>query len=246
MAVSSYTLEEVMVAAMQMTERGYEITVGTSALNMTIQKIWDSYGWRDSRGYLPSFHLIPSKEDYMAPQIALPSDFWKIDRAYFWDLKSDTTHPTRELTIMGGIPKETEDAYPTVIGYNSTYNSLRVHPCPPSNTPVPMWLVDGEYKRRWSYDLDGVTYYKVRPQDLQIVALPWDDQYFENVVTVLKWKLADLSGKREAGTVAVQNGKPVFTGMRAAAEEAIDAMIFKEGVSRGPDQVHPRTPLVWQ
>ena len=244
---SVFTCDDVALAAMQDTERGYEATIGALAMNITIQEIWKAAPWRNSVAEIPSFHLVPLQQDYGAPQLVLPTDFWKIERAYLYDLNSDMVTPIRELNVMTGLPVDSDgDPYPNTISYELSRNAIRVHPRPPDNVPIPMWLVSGEYKKRWNYTFSSTVYYRLLPQHLQATPMPWADQYFGNVVRVMKWVLATLSNKTSrAGGTTKQGNTTASFGLAGDARAAIEEMVMDERLSMGVDIIRPNEPLVW-
>lgn len=218
------------------------------ASNMALNEVWMAYDWRETMGDFPPFYLNPSRQDYGPPVVAVPSDFFGLRRAYFWDLNSGGTQVPycKELICVGDLPVTSDEQEPVSLCYYDSLRKFRVHPRPPSNYGPPYKIIDGKYKRRVHAALasDGSLIYKLTAAQLNNALLPLDDMFITVWIEALRWAMMTLLGAPKAGGVQIQNGVRGFVGQRAILQDAMDRMSDKEARELSAPPMAPQNSLV--
>lgn len=246
-----YTVRQAAIPALNRVARSYEESFVAAGYQMAIQEIWRAYDWHWSISKLPPFGLVALQQDYGRPLYAVPTDYDKLTKAFYWDISRDQFNPVCEITTLNSLPQSVMSQWPPQAlcylsaGYSSGGTGMfRVFPRPPANIYSPFHLIDGEYKRKYSYVLNGVTKYFMEPGDAAGVYLPFEDKYFNVVVQALMWAFLSLSGSKDAGGVQMQNGIKSYFGQYAAMMSAIDQMAQEEAMLLGTPAMAPSTGLV--
>lgn len=246
-----YTVSQAARPALSVIERAYEEQFVAAGFNMAIQEIWNAYDWHWSIGKLQPFALISNVQDYGAPLATIPADFDAIKKAYYWNLAQDTTRPVWEVNVIGDLGTSTmSQTPPRAICYipagmsASGSGAFRVFPRFASNLSCPYHQIDGEYKKRYSYQIGSTTYYFLRSGDASSVYLPFGDKYFNVAVQAMKWAFMSLSGHKDAGGVQMQGNTKGYYGQMGVMMAAVDQMATQEARMLGNPAIAPQSALV--
>lgn len=246
-----YTVRQAAIPALNRVKRAYEESFVAAGYNMAIQEIWRAYDWHWSISKLPPFGLVANQQDYGRPLFAVPSDYDKLTKAFYWDLSRDQVNPVCEINFLNSLPQSLVPQWPPqALCYLSAGLSshgtgmFRVFPRPPQNISAPFHIIDGEYKRKYSYVLNGTTKYLMTPGDASAVDLPFEDKYFNVPVQALMWAFLSLDGSKDAGGVQMQNGIKSYYGQYAMMMSAIDQMAQEEAMLLGTVAMSPDRGLV--
>lgn len=204
--------------------------------NTTLNWIWDKYDWRESLATLPTFYLVPNEQDYGAPAVVIPSDFYGLRWANL--MRASNVPPYRQpLAIIKDLLPTHIRYIPHAIGYVSDRKAFRLYPRVPANIGSPDYLVEGEYKIRPT---------KITSANLATTLLPLDDMYFKMFVETAKWVAWDIDGDPRAGQITWQDNRMVATGQAAVSMSMIEWAASKEGLELGDPIISPAEPLVNQ
>lgn len=215
---STKTYEQALRMASHGYPKGMQDSHAADCCHMMVDKIWRRYDWREAMASLPPFFLIPSQQDYGAPQSAVPSDFLGLRRAWMWNIGGErpTYYPILvrgrlDRTEVTGLPVES-------ISYEANLKKFRIYPRASSGLDSSKWIIDGVYKTNPP---------QVAVSALGTDTLPWDDLYFDAVVRTLRWIIMGSDPQQEQ----------VILGM-------ISRMAGFAGLEEGPVPVHPAEALV--
>ncbi len=143
-------------------------------------EIWHRYPWRESLSPLAPFHLIVDEQDYGAPLVTIPTDFWSLYDAVLYG--ADGQVIPLKLPKVLGVSIGTD--IPAAITYQKANQSFRVYPR--SSVGGAKWWVAGEYKKIPT---------KITNENVNSQVLPWDDLYFSVFRLGLVWVVKrDLIG----------------------------------------------------
>lgn len=149
---------------------------GAMMLDQCQSMIWNSADWRVALSKLAPFYVVPLEQDYIAPLIAIPTDFLGLRTA---DLVYNGTEPPYRyppMTVDRWLPLTPFQGMPTAISYEPTVSGFRLHPRPPSGVGPMDYQIEATYKKRPT---------KVTANTLT-TALPFDDVYFSVWVAGLR------------------------------------------------------------
>lgn len=231
---ATYTWNDVMNIAGRKWSRSNQDDLSAHLCNITLNWVWDKYDWRESLTTLPPFYLVPSVQDYGAPQIAIPSDFYGLRYANL--VRLDATPPTRiPLDVIKDLLPTHIRYLPHAIGYVSDRHAFRIFPRVPDNVGSPTYMIEGQYKNRPSLITAG---------NMATTFLPFDDIYLEMWIETLKWVAWTVDSDPRAGAITVSNGNLVATGQAAVMRDMIDWVASREGLELGEPTISPAEPLV--
>lgn len=246
-----YTVRQAAVPALNRVERGYEEGFVAAGFNMAIQEIWRAYDWHWAVSKLQPFALVSNVQDYGRPLYAVPTDYDKLTKAFYWDLSRDQFNPVCEIDHLNNLPQSLYTQWPPQAmcylsaGMSSAGTGMfRVFPKPPANIYAPYHIIDGEYKRKYSYSIGGVTKYFMEAGDAMAVYLPFEDKYFNVAVQAMMWAFLSLTGSKDAGGVQMQAGQKSYYGQYAMMMSAIDQMAQEEAMLLGSVALSPSQALV--
>ena len=201
---------------------GEEDLKAVAICNMANERIWNYAAFKQTLATLRPFCLIPSKQVYGPPQVAVPSDFAGFHQAFL--TRTSTFPPEQfELSTRRDLRRTHIRDFPNYIGYDSATASFIFDRPSPSNIGGHEWIVTGDYKK---------TPTKVTAALAGSTVLPWDDRHLANVVQVFQW----------AAAVAV--GNPKAPQLQQVADYAISTIARDEGFELGDPTVAPSMPLV--
>jgi len=190
--------------------------------NMTNDKIWNAYGWRQSLGILPPFGLVPMQQYYGAPEVAVPTDFAGFHMCFL--TRTTTVPPQRwEIHVRRDLRDTHARNYPSYISYDGATQCYRLDRPAPDNTSGHEWIVTGEYKK---------TPTKVTSSNSGTLLLPYDDRHLSNVTIVMRWAAAVAQGSKDVEQ------------KEAYAWRAINDMARDEGFEMGDPNIAPENALV--
>lgn len=234
--ISTYTWGDVLNVVKRKIPYLSESDLAPTICNVAQNYIWDKYDWRDSLKSLPPFYLVPNEQDYGAPNVTIPSDFWGLRWANL--MRASNIPPYRQpLAIIKDLMPTHIRYLPHAIGYVSNARAFRLYPRIPENIGSPDYLVEGEYKTRPT---------KVTSSTMATTVLPMDDVYFQMFYETAKWIGWDLDGDPRAGAISYQNGQMVYSGQAAVAQGLIEWAAAREGLELGDPVISPAEPLVQQ
>jgi hypothetical protein len=231
--ISTYTWQDVLSTAGRKFPKSLQDDFAPVICNMTQNYVWDKYDWRQSITTLPPFYMVPNEQDYGAPAIVIPSDFYGLRMARL--IRTDANPPYRTpLKIIKDL-EETHVRYlPHSICYNVDRKAFRLFPRFPANLGGVTYFVAGTYK-----NLPPL----VTASTLTTI-LPFDDVYFEMWVETMKWVAFQLDNDPRAGQITVQDDQVQATGQAATMISLIMWAASREGIELGDSTFSPSEPLV--
>ena len=218
----TYTYGDVIIDIQKCISRSLEEDMAANILNKSVAEIWKKYDWRESLEDLPSFWLAPNTQDYGSPLVVIPSDFAGLRRGYVVNLNG-TPAQEYELTILKWLPETTVKGFPQNIGYIPEKDAFRLNPLPTDSLCVPNFIVRGTYKKVPP---------RITPSNYIDSALPWPDQYFNNICEFVKYEA--FKQVRDFSNAEKQQG---------FAFEAIRSMADDVGLNDNDSFISPSSPL---
>lgn len=190
--------------------------------NMTNERIWNAYNWRQSLEVLPPFGLVPQQQEYGSPEVAVPADFQGFNQAFL--VRTTTIPPQKwELHTRRDLRETHIRNFPQYISYDGSKEVFRFDRPAPDNISGHEWIVTGEYKK---------TPYKVTASNFGTLLLPYDDRHLASVTQVMRW------------AACVSQGTKDIPEKDAMAYRAINDMARDEGFEMGDPNVAPEQGLV--
>lgn len=207
---------------------------GPQICNMVTQEIWEKYDWREVTKTLPPFSLIPNEQDYGAPFVSVPSDFYGLRKVNYVNLQGQP--PIRiELKVVKDLQLTNVRYMPRSICYNPDTESFRVFPRVPPNVGSPYWMIDGTYKKLpTEITTSNLT------NDLPIAPM-----YFQMWLSGFKWAVKYFMDDPSASQVQLQNGNKTTGGRLAEFHAAMDDAAASEGLELGDYYIAPSEPLTY-
>lgn len=244
----SFTFQELVIAASDVSTRALENSLAPVACNMALNEVWRRHDWRESLADFPPFYLVPLVQDYGPPVSGVPTDFLGLRRAYYINLSAGNEVPyTKELTCPGDLPASADPQEPESLCYYESTRKFRVHPLVPPSYGSPYHLIEGKYKKKPAITIKSdatVTLTKITAQYLNDALIPFNDLYLTMWIEAVKWALMDLAGNPKAGGVQLQNGVEAYYGQYATMMAAIGQMADTEAGEIGPAPAHPQRSLI--
>src|SRR5690348_7316461 len=115
---ATYTWSDVLNHIQRKSSRGNQDDMGVFIANRTINWVWDKYDWRESLATLPPFYLVPNEQDFGAPAVTIPSDFYGLRTANL--VRATNIPPFRyPLKIIKDLDITHVRYLPHAIGYNA-------------------------------------------------------------------------------------------------------------------------------
>lgn len=208
--------------------------LSATILNLTTSKIWDAYDWRWSLDQLPPFYLMPNQQDYGAPAVTIPDDFYGLRFAQL--IQTNATPPVlNQLMVIKDLLITNVRYIPHAICYAPDVQAFRIFPRMPDNLGSPTYMINGRYKTLPP---------KVTTANLATTLLPSDDEYFQMWVETAKYIAYQLDGDPRAGQIAFANGQVSATGQAAVMRDMIMWAAEREGLELGDVTISPAEPLV--
>lgn len=230
----SYTFEQLLAVVGRKASRGLQDDLGTIIVNNTISWIHDKYDFRWTTAPLPPFYLVPNAQDYGAPAVIIPSDFYGLRWAEL--IRTDNEPPYRyPLTIIKDLLPTHARYIPHAICYVPDSQVFRIFPRFIDNCGSPTYLITGVYKKVPP---------KILTENLATTFLPSDDVYFPLWIEVAKYIMWQIDSDPRAGSVTVANGQVSMTGQAAIAHDMIEWCASREGLELGDPAISPAEPLV--
>lgn len=232
---AQYTFADILNVAGRKFPKTLSDDLGPVLCNLTQDYIWDKYDWRASLTTLPPFYLAPSVQDYGAPAVVIPTDYYGLRTA---NLLATNTTPVSVIPLK--IIKDLQPTHirylPHAISYVSDLAAFRIFPRCPDNVGSPTYLIGGTYKNRLA---------RVTAADMKTATLPLDDNYFEMFVETMKYIAYVMDGDQRAGQITINNrGEFTTTGQAGVAKALIDWAASCEGLEMGDPEISPSEPLV--
>lgn len=198
----------------------------------TAQKwLWNLADWRVSLAVMPPFWLSIGEQDYGPPEFIIPPDFLGLRRAYLTLIS--TTNPVHyELKIKSNLELTSTGGWPEFIGYVPELGKLRIFPRP--YTSGATYLVQCTYKKKAT---------EITPANFSTAHIPWDDQYFDVILEVLRLKIMEFIGDPDRGTVVYQNGAWQANGQLGRVMVRVQEMAEIEAAEMGTDVIAPVAPF---
>jgi hypothetical protein len=205
-------------------------------VNNTMNYVWDKYDWRESLASLPPFYLVPNEQDYGAPAVVIPQDFYGLRWCNL--MRASNVPPYRQpLAIIKDLQPTHIRYLPHAICYVSDKKAFRLYPRIPDNIGSPDYLVEGQYKTRPA---------KINVNTIASTYLPFDDIYFDMWIETAKWVAWEMDSDPRAGQITWQNGQMTATGQAAVMMASIEWVASREGLELGDPVISPSEPLVSQ
>jgi hypothetical protein len=220
----TYTYGDIIIDVQKCISRTLDEDMAATILNKSMAEVWKKYDWRESLEDLPSFWLAPGTQDYGSPLVVVPSDFAGLRRGYVVNINS-TPAQIYELTILKWLGETSVRGFPQDIGYIAEKNAFRLNPLPPDSMCVPNFIVRGTYKK---------TPPKITASNYIDSALPFSDQYFNNLCEYVKYEAYKQT--RDFNNAEKQQG---------FALEAIQSMANDVGLNDNDTFISPSGPLAW-
>ncbi|MHA2642896.1 MAG: hypothetical protein V2G41_09645 [bacterium JZ-2024 1] len=229
-----YTYAEAFQISNLETAREIEASRQVDILNLANGLIWRLFNWRWAIAALPPFWLIPHEQDYGAPQVAVPDDFWGLQKAVLVSVSGDSaTHsPIRivhelESTFLSGIP----DA----ISYVRDKRAFRVFPRAGANVGCPTYLIEGSYKKLPQ---------TITRSNYQTTSLPSPDHHIHMWIEAIKWAYYAIAKDQRAGAAQTYpNGMTAYSGQLGTAVAAAQECAKEDGLHQGDQLIYPSEPL---
>lgn len=219
---STYKYQDVFNLVRGQFSLGEEDIKAVAICNMANERIWNYGPFRQTLAKLRPFCLTPYKQEYGAPQVAVPSDFAGFHLVYL--TRTSTTPPTvYELSTRKDIRKTHVVDFASYISYDPASATFRLDRPAPANVGGHEWVISGDYKKNPT---------KVTAATMGTTLLPWDDRHLANVTQVFRW------------AAAVATGSPKVGELIAMADFEIERMARDEGFELGDPTVAPSSPLV--
>ena len=232
--LATYTWNDVLNIAGRKATRSLTDDLAAHLCNITLNWVWDKYDWRESLTTLPPFYVAPLVQDYGAPQLVIPSDFYGLRYANL--VRLDSQPPTRQpLSIIKDLLPTHVRYLPHAICYVSDKKAFRLFPRIPDNCGSPQYMVEGQYKNRPALITAG---------NLATTFLPFDDVYLEMWIETFKWVQWATDSDPRAGQITMSNGNLVTTGQAGVMMSMIDWVASREGLELGEPTISPAEPLV--
>jgi hypothetical protein len=223
MAATNYWSDAIAVLAAQPGVRSTIVeALGSTICNMAMSRIWNAADWRESITKLPPFFLIGQEQDYYAPQITKPPDYYGLRECRVIYMGESIPYRTEQLTVAQDLALTDMEGTPTAICYQRSNNGFRVFPRPPANYGCTDWAIEGTYKKHPT---------KITGATIPTALIPWDDTYFDVVVQAVKWAYAHVSGSPNAPQLVQELALYV------------NDMAEREGFNMGNPQIAPGESL---
>jgi hypothetical protein len=230
------TWQDVLSIAGRKAPRAVVDDYGAYIANMTLNWVWDKYDWRESMATLPPFYLVPNEQDYGAPTVAIPSNFYGLRWCNL--VRSDNIPPYRQpLELIKDLQTTHIRYLPHAICYVPEKQAFRLFPRIPDNIGSPTYFIEGVYKIR-----PGI----IQANALATTPLPFDDIYFQMWVETCKWVIFQSENDPRAGAITDSNGQINATGQAAIMMQMVDWVASREGLEMGNPTISPAEPLVSQ
>lgn len=217
---STYTWADALTYVGQSFPRLQQDAAGALLCDMVNSFIWAKADWRFSLVQMAPFYLVATQQDYVAPYVAIPSDFLGLRSALlvYNATEPATTYPP--LKVLRYLDKTYVMSRPTSISYEAEISGFRIYPRCPSGIGVMDYQIEVKYKKNPT---------KVTTATLGST-MPYDDQYFGTVVEGLKYFLKPAAQQSDQDLAR-------FLG-------AIELMAAHEAVNLGDQPISPAEPLV--
>lgn len=211
---STYTYSDVWNAARMAYSKSVEPSIQQQATNLGIAKVWRAYDWRGSVVDLPPFWLVPLQQDYTN----VPIDFLGLREVYIVQPNGNSPVWSPQLKVIHDLPATEVPGIPDEIGYLDKGGVFRLNFRPSSSCVAPYYMAAGTYKKQ----PPKIT------QALLMSPLPWDDAYFDVVVSGFVWAALHVSGQRSSE----MEQDVVFNGILGQALGEVSR-------ERGDNYIHP-------
>jgi hypothetical protein len=234
---STYTYGDSIAMVATVSPRAMQENNGAMLCDKAVSMIWSAADWRQSLTTLPPFYLTPGDQDYGAPMSVVPSDFLGLRQAYVTYLGQEPPSHGNLLEVRSHLDLTHEENEPTLISYLADARRFRIWHRFPNSCEVAKYMVEGTYKKAHT---------KVVADNLNSVALPFDDDYFRVFCEVLKYQVFSATGDPRAGEiVAGRRGQnPTYTKQLGVAWTCIGEMMDHEAVQFGAEYVSPAEAFI--
>lgn len=230
----AYTYDQMLRILTRQVPKNIVEDHGSEICNLATQEVWRKYDWRETLKTLPPFYLIPNQQDYGAPFVSVPTDFYGIRQAYYSYL-GQTPTLRRMLKVVKDLQLTTARAIPSSICYNPDTSSFRVFPRVPEGCGAPNYMIDGTYKKLPT----AITTSNMTS------TLPIAPMYFQMWLSGFLWAGKMLMGDPGAGQSQYGDGQVSYTGYLANFQLHMDRAAESEGLELGDPTIAPSEPLIW-
>jgi len=205
---------------------------GAEICNIVTQEIWRKYDWRETIKTLPAFALIPNEQDFGAPFVSVPTDFYGLRKVNCVNLQS--APPFRvNLKVVKDLELTNVRYLPRSICYNPDTSKFRVFPRVPSNIGSPYWMIDGTYKKLCT----EITTANLTDE------LPIAPMYFQMWTSGFKWAVKYFMDDPSASQIQKMNGQETMSGRLAEFRYYMEQAAMSEGLELGDVYIAPSEPL---
>lgn len=187
--------------------------------------IWNAEDWRISLGTISPFFLVPEQQDYGAPDVVIPSDFYGLRAA---DLVYNATKPAMRyppMEIKRYLNVTNWEGRPAEISYEAQVGKFRVNPRPSSAFGASKWQIECVYKKNPT---------RISATSLQSSKIPFDDKYFNVFIEALRY--VSMSHAKDYKGAMEQQQVMNYWIAKMASEEAINL---------GNQTIAPSQPLAY-
>jgi hypothetical protein len=231
---STITWEQVLAVIGRKSSRSLQDDMGPLIVNLALNWVWDKYDFRWTTAALPNFYAVPQEQDYGAPAVIIPPDFYGLRWANL--VRADNYPPYRQpLTIVKDLVLTHARYLPHAIGYVPDRQCFRLFPRFPDNVGSPTYMIEGVYKKLPT---------KITAATLATTLIPSDDIYTQMWIETAKWVMWQLDSDPRAGAMTDANGNISYSGQAAVMMDMIDWVASREGLELGDPQISPAEPLV--
>lgn len=207
---------------------------GSEICNLVTQTIWNKYDWKEVTKTLPPFALIPNVQDYGAPFVSVPSDFYGLRKVNYVNLQGQP--PIRiQLKVVKDLELTNVRYMPRSICYNPDTQSFRLFPRVPPNVGSPYWMIDGTYKKLPT----------IITPDTITETLPIVPMYFQMWLSGFKWACKYFMDDPSAYQIQSKGGEATTAARLAEFHYFMEQAAMSEGLELGDVYIAPSEPLTY-
>jgi len=232
----SYTYAEVLNMTNVMKSRNIEEAYKVHILNAAQNQVWRKFDWRWTLATLDPFWLVPRKQDYGAPIVAVPSDWDGLRQARMCWFSPGSEPQKAPLSVQKDLESTGVLGLPSAISYQADISAFRLHPRPADYCVSPRYFVDGTYKKIPT---------EVTLASYQTTAIPGPVKYLDMWRQAINWAYYSFSQDPKAGGVQLMpSGVPNYYGAMGEMMAALHQAAAEEGAAQGDPYIHPSESLL--
>lgn len=234
----TYKYSDALTVVSKRFPKALEDNFAALASNLATHEAWMKYDFRETQKALPPFYLIPNLQDHGPPFTIVPTDFLGLRQVYLSQISTGSSGTGANgacsiqrmpLLVVKDVPETNLQGLPRNICYQpsavvpDSAGVFRIFPRVPINMGTPLWMINGTYKK---------TPTKITASTLD-TTLPFDDIYFNTMVSGISWAMVQLS---QGGKASLEEYQPFGY--------ALEEQASNEGLELGDVTIKPESPLV--